>query len=220
MFENYFSNTTASAIRCDTINMNEINEIAKNYEEAANPQEKVSKDTKCKIEYMNGGIYMREYPGYPSNVSSTPKFIVPDIEDVAVIRDNYDKARVVVVMFVDGTETRATLSGCDSFSLEQGISVCITKKILNLVTSSKNGSAMYNKIIRHAVQVMQDNEKEREMAEAELKRAERKHAKAMEKKRKRDERRAAAVREHVIEIQKEAFIRAIREIREMQENDA
>lgn len=139
--------------------------------------------------------------------SISPYRIMPDIKDVSVVDDN--ESKVVVVKFSDGESEKAVLSKEDTFNLEQGISVCITKKLLSM--KCPNGSSLYNKIIKRAVNVHKDKllsemnalKKEKEDAE----RYERKH----KKREQRRIRRENIEREKQIEIQKEAYLRAMRE---------
>lgn len=72
--------------------------------------------------------------------------VMPDIVDVLVYND-----RVVTVKFADKTKEKAILHPDDKFSIEQGISICIAKKLAG-------GSAIYNKLVEHALKVKQINE--------------------------------------------------------------
>lgn len=102
---------------------------------------------------------------------------------------------------MDGTTEKAVVHQCDEFSVEQGISICITKKFVG-------GSSIYNKLIDRAIKVMLKNDGEKtERAIAEEKRKE--HKKRKDEKRARRE---AARREKNIDEQKEAYIRAWKEI--------
>lgn len=69
-------------------------------------------------------------------------YIMPDIVDVRVMEEK----GVVMVLFADGTNEKAVLNKEDKFNLEQGISICITKKLLDIKCG--NGSNVYNKIIK------------------------------------------------------------------------
>lgn len=117
------------------------------------------------------------------------------IQDVKVYNE-----RTVVVEFKDGKSEKAVTDPDDVFSLETGIMICIMKKILG-------SSTAYNKVIEYALKVKKRNEdlemakaKEKEMAEA-------KRVKIEEKKKRRAERK----REEAIQIQKEAYLRALTE---------
>ena len=154
----------------------------------------VSPETRTKLDIRDGKIYVRHYKdGY----YEAETFAMSDIKDVT----HYDKA--VLVTFADGTKTKAVLDDIDEFTLEQGISICITKKLLG-----KDGDSVYNKIINRAFKVKQQNEAAAEKAAAgRLEKKRRKEAAAAKKARKK-----AKKREEQIEIQKEAYIRAMREL--------
>lgn len=86
----------------------------------------------------NDGIYVifPDVYGYRTSV------VLPHIKDVQTINN-----KVVIVVFADGTKEKAVLDSADTFSLEQGISICITKKLLSMKTGG-NGSSTYNKLKR------------------------------------------------------------------------
>lgn len=133
---------------------------------------------------------------YEDGFKKSCKELVPDIKDVTVHQN-----RVVIVEFVDGTTEKAVLHPEDQFSVEQGISICITKKLVG-------GSSIYNKLIDRAVKVMINSDAERTKKQIE-------DEARKERKKKNDEkkaRRKAAKREEYIETQKEAYIRALREV--------
>lgn len=129
--------------------------------------------------------------------------LIPSITDVKSIDD-----KVVIVNFADGTVEKAVLSDDDKFSLEQGISICITKKILSDQTNG-HGSSAYNKLIDYGMKFYNNKKKDIkaiEESEKKTKEAERKKA---EKLRKKKAKRKAAEREEQISIQAEAIRRAM-----------
>ena len=133
---------------------------------------------------------------YKDGFKTSTKELIPDIKDV-IVHNNC----VVIVEFTDGTSEKAVLHPCDEFSVEQGISICITKKLVG-------GSSVYNKLINRAIKVMINNdvEKTKKVKEEEARK---------ERKKRNDEkkaRRKATKREEYIEAQKEAYVRALREI--------
>lgn len=133
---------------------------------------------------------------YKDGFLQSTKKLIPDIKDVRI----YNNC-AIVVEFMDGTTEKAVVHQCDEFSVEQGISICITKKLVG-------GSSIYNKLIDRAIKVMLKNDGEKtERAIAEEKRKE--HKKRKDEKRARRE---AARREKNINEQKEAYIRAWKEI--------
>lgn len=143
---------------------------------------------------------------------------MPDFQRVRTYSDQEGHMRAMFVDFVDGTTTSASVHNDDVFSLEQGLSICITKRLLSVLVGPLSGHQVYNKLIRRAVKLYekQQIEKKREKeAEAATKQ---KAEKLAIKKRKRIERMKknildaeALAREEIIEIQKEAYLRAMRQ---------
>lgn len=119
--------------------------------------------------------------------------------------------KVVEVAFDDGTSTKAVCDDTDTFSLQEAINVCYLKKMLG-------GSGAYNKMIRSAVKIYENKLKAKEYEAAELARKERKRAKKAEKCRLRQERIDAQKREEAIQIQTEAYLRAIKALQEEIDN--
>ena len=76
---------------------------------------------------------------------------LPEIVDVKTIND-----KVVIVTFIDGTQTKAVCDKDDVFNLEVGIGICITKRLMS--NDEQTGNAMFNKTIRNALKVMKRNE--------------------------------------------------------------
>lgn len=130
---------------------------------------------------------------YKDGFKTSQKELIPDIKDVTVHKD-----RVVIVEFVDGTTEKAVLHPDDKFSIEQGISICITKRLIG-------GSAVYNKLIDRAMKIMKKNrlaeEKEKQEKEIRKERAKKYAAKKAA--------RRAAKREEYIATIAEAIARGI-----------
>lgn len=82
--------------------------------------------------------------------------IMPDITKVETHNN-----RVIIVHFSDNTKEKAVVSADDKFSFEQGVSICITKKLLSQITGGR-GSSTYNKLIRRCNQVYKANLKAEE----------------------------------------------------------
>lgn len=139
------------------------------------------------------------------NCSFRSKVIIPHIKDIQIIQN-----RVVIVIFADGSKEKAVLDSADTFSLEQGISICITKKMLSMETNG-NGSSAYNKLINHCLKLYENNRKAEEKAKADEQAAKEKKKKAADKARAKRIKKANKNREREIEIQKEAYLRAMRE---------
>ena len=151
----------------------------------------VDPTTKTEMVYKHGGIYVKHYK---DGFFKKERHLMPDIADVRV----YDNA--VVVIFTDKTKTSAVLDSVDTFTVEQGISVCVTKKLLG-----EEGSSIYNKLINRGLKVIKKNKKAAEDAEKK-KEADKK---ARELKKARAERRKTKKREESINTQAEAIKRAI-----------
>jgi len=124
---------------------------------------------------------------------------LPEIEDVEVINDC-----VTIVTFSDGTKEKAVLDKADIFNLEQGISICITKKLLAQITGF-GGTKVYNGLIKRAIKKhkakLDSIEKSKQIEEQKKK----KYDKIAAKKAKRK----AAQREARINEQAEAYRRAL-----------
>lgn len=160
----------------------------------------VPMDAKTFVDIDNGKITAKICKnGFVSKTVS----VMPDIVNVRIGGNEVNK--VVFVDFADGTTEKAVLSEGDTFSLEQGISICITKKLLNDKCSA--GSSMYNKIIQRALKVFSSKENEKIAKTVEKEKEEKKLAKIKAKK----EARRIKREERQIEIQKEAYLRAMRE---------
>lgn len=146
---------------------------------------------KTEMVYKNGGIYVKHYEdGFFQN----ERWLIPDITDVRVYNNT------VVVKFADRTKTSAVLDSEDTFSLEHGISICITKKLLG-----EDGNSLYNKLITRALKVIKKKQKAEEAA-AKKKEEDKK---ARELKKARAQRRKDKKREETINTQAEAIKRAI-----------
>lgn len=162
--------------------------------------------TKNRVMFSSGKVMSQSFD---SNNVIINLDVMPDIVDVKTI-EKEGKVKVVTVYFADGTNEKAILSDEDTYSLEQGISICITKKLLSDKTAGY-GSAVYNKIIKRATKVMDENkkraEKEREAEEAWKTKLTKLAKKKADKKAKHE----AAALEGIIAIQAEAYLRAMRE---------
>ena len=127
------------------------------------------------------------------------KAIMPLIKDVQVKND-----RVIIVYFADGDHTKAILSKNDTFNLEQGISICLMKKILAGGTGC-DGNNVYNKVVNYGLKMY--NRKQKEAAKAKAN-ADKAKAEA-DAKIARQKAKKAAKREEQINTQAEAFRRAM-----------
>lgn len=138
--------------------------------------------------------------------------ILPAITNVEIYNDG-----VVKVWFSDGsTETaKASKEDKDYYNPETGVSICITKKLLHDKLGG-NGSSIYNKLVDYAMRICNESvmkryreEQEECMRKARLKRR-------REKAQKKKELKADARREEQIEIQAEAYLRAMKRAKEQE----
>lgn len=139
-------------------------------------------------------------------------------EDGGNVKSNYDISHVdlitneenvligVRVQFASGDTQKAICNGDDVFSLETGIMICLAKHLLHLI-GHDNPTKTLNKFVRSALK-QYDNQMIAELEEEDRKnKLAFRRAKRAEKKKRREERK----REEAIEMQKEAYLRAMRE---------
>lgn len=127
---------------------------------------------------------------------------LPEIIDVEVINNC-----VTVVTFSDGTKEKAVLDKADTFNLEQGISICITKKLLAQITGC-GGTKVYNGLIKRAIKKHKAKLKSIEAQKQIEEQKKKKYEKIAAKKAKRK----AAQREARINEQAEAYRRALQSL--------
>lgn len=113
-----------------------------------------------------------------------------------------------IVTFENGNTQIAVCDENDEFNLETGISICVTRELMERLYGISNKSSDYNKLIRQGMKVYKNNCKFKDA----LKKM-RAEAEAIEKNRKikeqkRREKRAAKKKEREIEILTEAMKRA------------
>lgn len=170
----------------------------------------VRPETKCKmiINDREGAIFCESYEN--CKLKSTRR-IMPDIDDVRIIEQKVDDhtsiARAVIVTFKDGTSSKATFNDGDWYSLEYGISVCITKRLLG-----EHGSSLYNKIVRRAMRVKAENDEAARRHAEEEARIANKLKKLAAKRAAKKARREAQQRESKIDMIAEAVVRAMQKI--------
>lgn len=152
------------------------------------------KDTNMPITLSNEQI--RRMLGLDCTPSSEDGYPTPKPVKVETYND-----RVVKVTFEDGSFTKSVCSDNDAFDLDVGITICILKRVMG-----KNGHKLYNNMMRDIHKIMDENEKDKEKARKD--KAERKV------KQRKTELKAAAkkakARQDQIDIQKTAFVEALR----------
>lgn len=171
--------------------MDTISELEKKPD--VNPEVKSTLDLRGKTLYATF---------YKDGFKTSDKTLIPDIKDITVHNNH-----AVIVEFVDGTIEKAVLHPEDNFSLEQGISICITKKLVG-------GSAIYNKLMERALDIKKHSEEAKAKKEAEAAERKERLKKYAEKKAARKERK----REEYINTQKEAYLRALAEFNAMHDD--
>ena len=139
--------------------------------------------------------------GVWSDVHVSTKSIIknrlPEIIDVKVINN-----KVVIVTFIDGTQAKAVCDKDDTFNLEVGIGICITKRLMS--NDEQTGNSMFNKTIKSALQVMKRNEQ----LEQTRKEIEEEEKRIKEKIRRKKEKRAEKRRQKKIQMMAEAILLA------------
>ena len=122
---------------------------------------------------------------------------IPEIVDVKVINN-----RVIIMTFIDGTQTKAVCDKDDTFNLEVGIGICITKRLMS--DDEQTGNSMFNKSIKKALRVMKQNEQieqtRKEIAEEEKR--------IIEKIKRKKEKRAEKRRQKKIQMMADAILLA------------
>ena len=175
-----------------------IDEAINSANNGTKKEKEVREDTKTKIVIKNNKIYVRYYE---NGFYKSEKQIIPDFKDLKIYNNT------VVMFFTDGTKTSAVLDAEDVFNIEQGISTCITKRLLG-----EDGSAIYNKLIKRALGVKKQNEDKAYEEERKKQEIADKKEKYRLKKQKRNERKLKEQREAQIETMKEAYVRAFKEV--------
>ena len=121
----------------------------------------------------------------------TSKYLMPEFSDVRIIRDKEGFSIGVGIDFADGTKQKAICMPDDTFNLEQGITICLFKKMLTggCYIEEEYVTGVYNKLVKHAIKIRN----ERIKAEEEAKKAE-EEAKLQEQ-RFQEKRRKAKIRQ-------------------------
>lgn len=162
----------------------------------------VDSETKTKLYVENGKLRLTKYK---DGEESGDHYVMPAISDFNVIN-----GKKIITTFSDGTIEKVVLDKQDEFSLEQGIAICVMKKVLS--THLGNGSSVYNKIVEYGLKTYNKITSEKSKKQREEERMAIQKKNKAEKAKKRREKEIARKREEIIEIQKEAYIRAMREL--------
>ena len=121
----------------------------------------------------------------------TSKYLMPEFSDVRIIRDKEGFSIGVGIDFTDGTKQKAICMPDDTFNLEQGITICLFKKMLTggCYIEEQYVTGVYNKLVKLAIKIRNRRIK----AEEEAKKAE-EEAKLQEQ-RFQEKRRKAKIRQ-------------------------
>ena len=189
---NWACTNTVATINDVIASYNTIDNIVCNTRNATT-KPTVSPETKTKFARKGNNLWVTHYK---DGHYQKERNLVADFKNIKLVQNT------VIVEWADGTKTKTTLDSEDKYSLEQGISICLTKKLLG-----EDGSSLYNKLIKRALKLKAANE-------AAMIKAKQDKEEAKERKLRYEEKRRAKKlrkREEAIEIQKEAYLRAMRE---------
>ena len=175
------------------------------------PAEEMPQETKTRIDVSKDGRFRIAY--YEDGELADWEYMFAGIADMEIKNGN-----TLIVTFNDGTCEKATLQENDgAFNLEYAISICMMKKLCSAMYCGE-GSQVYNKLVDVGIRKWKEIQKKRAKAEKEAKAEQHRMEKRIEKTKKRKEKREArmkaakeAEKERQIEIQKEAYLRAMRE---------
>lgn len=168
-----------------------------------NSPETMPKEANTYLYVDNGQVRLANYK---DGQRTSDIGIMESIADIQVLNK-----KVVMVTFSDGKVEKAVLDTYDTFNIEQGIAICIMKKSFSKI-SNDNGSSVYNKLVEYGLKAYNDILAAESKAEAKKKEKEAKAKRNAEKAKRKRARKAAEKREAEIEIQKEAYLRAMREL--------
>lgn len=152
---------------------------------------KLDNDLKPKMFYQ-AETYGRQYRTIRFGRSKeTSIYLMPEFSDVRIIRDKEGCSIGVGIDFADGTKQKAICMPDDTFNLEQGITICLFKKMLTYGCHIEEQyvTGVYNKLVKHAIKIRNRRIK----AEEEAKKAE-EEAKLQEQ-RFQEKRRKAKIRQ-------------------------
>jgi hypothetical protein len=130
---------------------------------------------------------------------------IEPIKEVNITNIEMYNDRVVKVTFDDGSFTKSVCQENDIFDLDVGITVCLMKKMLD--SGKGDGTRIYNDIIRNAHKLIEDKENEKIEKQLEKENQKKKARKAQMKK----QAKKLKAKEEAIDIQKQAYIRALKE---------
>lgn len=207
------SGATGTTIASDVITSDILNAISEERIALQNEAATVPPEAKTILISENGRLRASRYA---NQKLINANGIMPDIvavhtydEDGKDVYDSYFLA--VKVDFADNTSTKAVCSQDDFCDLESGITICIAKKLIDMKLPGA-GQSLFNKIIKRAVKIYDNGFYAKLEADKGEEQKAARAKKEAEKKRERQLKRAEAKREDEINIRKEAYVRAMKEL--------
>ena len=116
---------------------------------------KLDNDSKPRMFYQ-AETYGRQYKTIRFGRSKeTSIYLMPEFSDVRIIRNKESSPIGVKISFADDTEQKAICMPDDTFNLEQGITICLFKKILTYGCHIEEQyvTGVYNKLVKHAIKI-------------------------------------------------------------------
>jgi hypothetical protein len=174
---------------------------------------KISYCTKCGSIFIKreDGVIMMDYSKIKMNAYLNLENVSKKEESGTMMDKNRGNAiiniieivpnKVAKVVFYDGTIEKVVCDEDDTFSLEMAITICMAKKLYG-------GTAAYNKAVRDGMKIYKRMLERKQNEKEERERI----AKKKQKRKEYLARREARRREEQIEIQKEAYVRAMKEL--------
>ena len=141
---------------------------------------KPDNDSKPRMFYQ-AETYGRQYRTIRFGRSKeTSIYLMPEFSDVRIIRDKEGSSIGVEIDFADGTKQKAICMPDDTFNLEQGITICLFKKMLTYGCHIEEQyvTGVYNKLVKHAIKIRNRRIKAEEEAKLQEQRFQEKRRKA------------------------------------------
>lgn len=171
---------------------------------------KLDNDSKPRMFYQ-AETYGRQYRTIRFGRSKeTSKYLMPEFNDVKVIRNKESSPIGVKISFADDTEQKAICMPDDIFNLEQGITICLFKKMLTCGyrIDEEYVTGIYNKLVKHAIKIRNERIKAEEEDKKAKEEAKLQEQRFQEKRRKTKAKRAKRESERRINEMAEAIKRS------------
>ena len=136
---------------------------------------------------------------------SFPKVIMPDIARVELVDSN--KSKIIMMFFTDGTMEKAVQSANDVYSFDVGITICLIKKLLSIISGGQ-GTALYNKLVSRANKIYEKAEERKKIELAEKAVAETRYKKYIEKKERKRKQREEEAMQTIVDALAAAIVKA------------